>query len=48
MMTADRIRALLAEIEAKGWPKYSEDPETCMARACEFVGRFRGLLYETP
>ena len=35
--TDRQIRAISESVEAKGWPRYEQDPEICMERAFEFL-----------
>lgn len=44
-MSMTWIPELLSEVQAKGWPNYPENPDGCMERAAEFVGRFRERYY---
>jgi hypothetical protein len=42
----EKLKALMKEIEAKGWPRYDVDPDLCMERAREYLDRAREILYE--
>jgi hypothetical protein len=40
----DKLKALMTEIEAKGWPRYDVDPVLCMERAREYLDRARKII----
>lgn len=39
-----KLKAMMAEIKAKGWPRYDVNPDLCMERAREYLDRAREII----